>query len=245
VTTERQPRPVAEYWAERVETIRGRREEGFRTLLFDATSDGGDKPVPVAAGAVELPESADAWDLDRLAFGLRDLLQQAAADPTISVTVCDQDDDGAGDAAAWRRRGVAEAGQPFRYCVHHGEESAGIDPDWFCPQCHPDWPQNEPGAFIPVIGPDDEAEADPELAAELALDAAGDDFDDEEREPYVDEELLNELDVQEREELTERGHLDNPVALAEGDELHARWTAEALAETNDDQDDDEDGRAER
>jgi hypothetical protein len=106
------PRPVAVYWAEQVEKLKSLDQDGIRVVLWDAESAAQDHEH-VAAGILHLPDTG--YDLERLAFALRDVLQQATGDPSISVTTCERDDDGAGDAQAWGRRGVAEHYQDSPY----------------------------------------------------------------------------------------------------------------------------------
>lgn len=155
---------VAQHWTKQVEAIRALPQDGPRVLLWDAHSEEAGHG-PVAAGVLHAPAELN---LDWLAFMLRDLLQSALGDDSIGVVVADQRDDGAGDAAAWRQRGVAEPNQPYRFCVHHGEEGGIEDVDWLCPSCYPD--------------------------AETSPAAAVDDFDDEDQDDEPDPELLNELE---------------------------------------------------
>ncbi len=177
---------VARHWGGQVELIRQRDVDGARVLLWDAHSD--QDHAPVAAGAIRMPArtgedtgawwqaESEQWALRRLAFGIRDLLQEATGDRSICVTVADQHDDGAGDAAAWGRRGVAEANEPVWFCAHHGEEGNSWDDDEFCSGCHPDWvagglPQSDPKDDEDQ---DDEG-VDPEVINELESLAREDD----------------------------------------------------------------------
>lgn len=111
-TTPRVPKTVAECWPETVERIRGREQEGVRVILWDAES-ADQHHASVAAGIMHLPDAG--FGMERLAFALRDTLWDVTGDRTISVVTCELDDDGAGDAEGWGRRGVAESYQvnPF------------------------------------------------------------------------------------------------------------------------------------
>ena len=127
-TPQRAPKPVATYWAEQVEKIRSLDQDGIRVVLWDAASAAQDHEH-VAAGILHLPDSG--FSLERLAYALRDTLQEVTGDPSISVTTCELDDDGAGDAEAWGRRGVAEFCEVSPYIADpwHDERDPEEDDD--------------------------------------------------------------------------------------------------------------------
>lgn len=126
--TPHQPKPVAAHWAEQVEKVRSLDQDGIRVVLWDAESADQDHET-VAAGILHLPDTG--YSLERLAYALRDTLQEVIGDPSISVTTCERDDDGAGDAAAWARRGVAEfyVTSPYIADPWHDERDPEDDED--------------------------------------------------------------------------------------------------------------------
>lgn len=166
-TTPRVPRTVAEYWAEQVEKLKDLDMDGIRVVLWDAESAAQDHEH-VAAGLLHLPDTG--YGLEQLAFALRDVLQQATGDPSVSVTVAELDDDGAGDAQAWARRGVAE----------HYQDNPYADEDPWHDERDPEDDEDQ----------DDEYE-DEEVLNELASLGAtlvGSAEDDEDQEPEDDDE---------------------------------------------------------
>lgn len=141
--------------------------EGARALLWEGHS-GDQDHTPAASGVIVMPGRAtkpeepagwwhaasEPWALRRIAFGIRDLLQQATGDRSISVTVADRDGGASGEAAA---------GEPVWWCAHHGEEGTSWDGDEYCSGCHPDRaPAGGPvsGAADPASTPGPSASAE-------------------------------------------------------------------------------------